>query len=224
MWFKELNSISKSSLDVMTPKEFNSLFKEMQTKYNDTWLSAFNSLMIKSYEENFIDVYITEAQEKLVNEKIPAIIRAKLMNEKIHQDDSEQEVKRWQTGKEAEFAGENYTGYTFVDLSVYDNSIEAAKPDVHDRFGVKSSCVGNAPTIYRRRAYYPEIIFIKCGHRRFRLTGLYTPEMLNKYRTDILIKDKNMLKRKTAFYHYGVGCQFNSGKEAINALLISLGY
>jgi hypothetical protein len=220
----ELDCLTRSTLDAMAPKEFDSLFEEVGSKYKSKWMNAFNHLMLREYESDFVNWDINEAQISKVDKAIPGILNKK-KDEKHHKSDGSKETKRWKTGKESEFVVQNYTGFRFVDLEAYDNSQTAAGPDLIGRVGVKSSSFNNFPVIKRDGKHkIPEILVVKYGDTSFKIAGLFTPDMLNKYTSDKLVKMYSMLSRKTAFYHYGVGIKFGPGRENLSMLLYDLGY
>ena len=220
----ELDGLDRSILDRMSPFDFEELFDDVSSKYKSKWMNAFNHLMIREYEDDFIEWKISQQQIDEVGKAIPGIINKK-KGEKHHRRDNAQESKRWQTGKESEFIVQNYTGFRFVDLKAYSDSKEAAGPDLIGRVGVKSSSFNNFPVIKRDGKHpIPEIIVIKFSDDLFKIAGLFTPDMLNKYTSDRLVKMRVMLDRKTAFYHYGVGVKMAPGRESLSMLLYDLGY
>jgi hypothetical protein len=232
----ELDKLKRSTLDVMTPEEFKDLFDELEEKYKYrklpykpeekqkyTWQDAINHLMIREYESDFVEWDIKSSQVEEVEGTIPGIIEAK-ENEGHHKNDGAQEEKRWTTGKESEFVVQNYTGFRFVDTKAYKNSKEAAGPDLIGRCGVKSSSLNNFPVIYRGVPKTPEIIVIKYAPYKFKIAGLFTPEMLMKYQEDRLVKTYSLRLKKSAVYHYGVGIKFGPGRENLSMLLYDLGY
>jgi hypothetical protein len=220
----ELDSLNKRILDRMSPFDFEELFDDVSSKYKSKWMTLFNHLMIREYEDGFINWKIRDEQIDEVGKAIPCILEKK-QGEKHYRTDNAQKIKRWTTGKESECVVENYTGFRFVDLKAYSDSKEAAGPDLLNRVGVKSSSFNNFPVIKRDGKHsIPEIIVVKYDDTTFKIAGLFTPEMLNKYTSDRLVKMRAMLDRKTAFYHYGVGIKMGPGREALSMLLYDIGY
>ena len=220
----ELSGLTRNILDRMSPFDFEELFDDVSSKYKSKWMNAFNHLMIREYEDDFIEWKIRPEQIDKVDKAIPNIL-AKKENERHYQKDNGQKTKRWKTGKESECVVENYTGFRFVDLKAYKDSKEAAGPDLIGRIGVKSSSFNNFPVIKRDGKHpIPEILVIKFDETLFKIAGLFTPDMLNKYTSDRLVKMRVMLDRKTAFYHYGVGIKLAPGRESLSMLLYDLGY
>lgn len=220
----ELNNMNRNVLDRMSDFDFDELFTELTEKHKSRWLNPFNHLMLREYESNFIEWKISEDQTDKVSSAIESIIDKK-KGENHHKRDGAKEEKRWKTGKESEFVIENYTGFRFVDLDAYDDSITAAGPDLIGRVGVKSSSFNNFPVIKRDgKQKTPEIIVVKYSDTLFKIAGIFTPDILNTYTSDKLVKMKTMLPRKTAFYHYGKGIKFAPGRESLSMLLYDLGY
>ena len=137
-------------------------------------------------------------------------------NEIHHKKDGGNEFKRNLTGLKAEMAVETLTGIDIVDRTI-GNSKYYDVPDITEyNIGIKAVEYGSYPVIFKSNSY-PQIICItsKKDEHTVAVCGLATPQMLNTYQTEELIKSYNLFKKgsKTCFFGFEKLIPLNKGNS-----------
>lgn len=217
MILKELEELEKLTTDqlmTMQVAEFEGLFMYLNKQYKlATWRRLFNKKMLELFLPKSCEYKVTNKEAKLIFLKVEEIIKHKIKEGHVIRD-PHQLAKRWANGKRGEYAFAKQLGYNYVDLEAFPLSRTGDIPDVLGLAGIKTSATGNFPVVYRRRksnSDYPQIILVEGKGGTYHNTGIYHVEDLNAYTTDDLIKDRNMLQSKTAFYNYSRGLPFGNG-------------
>lgn len=210
---KELEELTVERLFPMTVAEFDSLSMDLIRRFGlAAWRRLFNKRMLEFYlpEAKKKACAVTVKEAKFIREKVQEIIERKKLEGHIKRDPLKL-GSRWTTGKLGEYAFAKQLGYNYVDLEAFNLSSKGDIPDVLGLAGIKTSKLGNFPLVSRRRSEYPQIIFVEDKNRTYYNTGIYHVEDLNAYTEDKLVKDRNALYSKTAFYNYSRGLPFGSG-------------
>ena len=163
-------------------------------------------------------IQLSKKDINLINNKCIDIVNVK-KSETHHINDSKQIDERFTIGKWAEVALQRFLEIDFIDLSVgtsKDNSIPDLRLIGLD-IGIKTSnYIKNNSAVILRDKNEPQVITLYLENRVFAICGYADIEILKKYRSDSLIKNKDMLIRKTGFYGYDKLTMFNNFRELQN--------
>lgn len=180
---------------------------------------------IKPFSEKFNLVEVTEEKIEKITELALAIIKAK-NGEKHHANDNTSEFKRFYNGLLGEAALEQFFGIEgIIDWSVGKSNFYHT-PDLRKvglEVGVKTVTYGSFPII-SKKSNSAEIIMISYKQKYVYICGLGTPDVLNKFQSTDLIKDRRLKERgtKTGFYGFEQLLTFNSFSELEKLLKVNI--
>ena len=160
--------------------------------------------LVTRYAGNFVAVIVPQEKIEKIRWLVYDIIQKK-KNEEHHNIDYGHEAKRFFTGLLGEAAVEQLLGVDIIDWSAGD-SAEYAHPDIKQLgIGIKTVERNKFPIIFKKN-WYGQIICIRSDKRKDAVfvCGLATPEVLNRFQSDLLILSKNLYGRdvKTGFYGF----------------------
>lgn len=177
------------------------------------WKAFWRMFYKQQKEKKLIEIPITNEMRDRSKQFSQKIIQVKL-KERVHQQDSNYEWKRWMTGTLGEIVLETFLGASFRDVSIGESK-HYAIPDLASidlRIGVKSFQVGNFPLVNRskkdlfgNRKNMDGQIFIGITQNLTRayLFGVAFDPQLHHNESNLnnnrFVKDVNALQRKVAF-------------------------
>ena len=181
---------------------------------------------LKPFRDNFAKITIPHYKICKIHQFVDELINVK-RNENRYKYDLLQLRKRYITGLTGEAALEELLGiHNIIDWTIGESDYYNV-PDLKGigvNVGVKTSECYNFPVI-KKDNNYSQIINIKMNNHVVYVCGLGTPEVLNKYQSYGLIKDKSILNyNKTGFWGFEnlVSLKDIGSREELNSLLNSL--
>jgi hypothetical protein len=179
------------------------------------------------YKNQYKKIIITEKKVKKIKDFVSELIIEK-EKESHHIVDHRSHFKRFYTGTLGEAALEEYLGLENIIDWTIGHSKEYHKPDLRNigvKAGIKTVEYGLFPIIFKN-SFSPEIIMIKVSDNHVVLCGIATKNVLNKYQSEELIKDKFLRVRgtKTGFYGFKHLKTFSTLDELRKISPMSLGW
>jgi hypothetical protein len=176
--------------------------------------------IVRPYLSSYPTIRLSQEDIDLLDGK-SRVISNKKKSESTYLKDNRNINKRWGTGIRGEMAVQRFIERQYIDLTV-GYSKEYDKPDLHLlglNIGVKTSDYkhgkGSNSALVSRDSLFsePQVIVLILEHDLFAVCGYADERVINMYRSDYYVVDKNALKRKTGFYGYDQLVQFNSWNE-----------
>lgn len=160
--------------------------------------------LVARYAGNFIPVVIPQDTIKRIEDLAKRIV-AKKIEEGHHIVDGNSEEKRFTTGLMGEAAVESLLGVNIIEWSAGD-SRNFDHPDIPNlNIGIKTAERDKFPIIFKKNSY-GQIICIRSNKRDdvVFVCGLATPDVLNRYQSDLLVLSQGLRSRgvKTGFYGF----------------------
>ena len=161
--------------------------------------------LVARYSDNFVPVIIPRDTINKID-WLAIYVMGKKLDEGHHIVDNEKEYKRFFTGFMGEAAVEILLGIDIIEWSAGDSE-NYNHPDINSLgVGIKTAERGKFPIIPKHNEY-GQIICVRSDKRDdvVFVCGLATPEVLNRYQSDVLVISQGLRSRgvKTGFYGFG---------------------
>lgn len=171
-----------------------------------------------------VAVHFTDFTEVILDRKTLSDIETaaevlahfKLQSETAYKKDGASLKTRFKTGFKGEAAVEKLLGIKIMDLST-GVSINYDHPDIPGySIGVKTVRDGSFPIIQKNNEYAQIICIVDPNiDARVYVCGLATKDILNKFQSDLLVRDSNILEKgtKTGFFGFHTLVKINDAKD-----------